>query len=70
MTKWAIQQADERWLAPDYGWTAVAVAAWCFELRDEAAAQADRIIITGTACHVVAAPHVPDSSMLLDGAIR
>ncbi len=62
MTMWAIQQADERWLAIDYGWTARPEDALCFESRDEADRQANRMVPDGTACHVVAAPHVPDSS--------
>ena len=62
MTMWAIQQADERWLAIDCGWTTRAEEALCLEARDEAERQANRMVTDGTACHVVAAPNAPDSS--------
>ncbi len=62
MTKWAIQQADERWLAMDYGWTDSAESALCFDSRDEAEKQANHRVTDGTPCHVVAMPPVPGSS--------
>jgi|GEM_PF-2538252 len=62
MTMWAIQRADERWLAMDCGWTARAEEAMCFESRDEAEAQADHMVTNGTAWHIVAAPRVHESS--------
>ncbi len=62
MTKWAIQQADERWLAMDYGWTDRADDAVCFDSWDEAVKQVDHRVTDGTPCHVIAMPAVPGSS--------
>ncbi len=62
MTKWAIQQADERWLAMDYGWTDHAEAAACFQSWDKAERHADHMLTDGTPCHVIAMPAVPGSS--------
>lgn len=60
-TMWAIQRADEQWLAMDCGWTACLEEAMFFESRDEAEVQANRMVTNGTAWHIVAAPHVHDS---------
>lgn len=62
MIKWAIQQADERWLAQDRGWTDRAEEALSFGSRDEAERQATHMVTDGTPCHVIAMPAVPGSS--------
>lgn len=63
MIMWAIQQADERWLAGDCGWTPRPEDALCFDSRDEADRQANRMVPGDTACHVVTAPHLAGSSL-------
>lgn len=54
MVMWAIQRADERWLAVDYGWTAGPDGMLRFRHSYEGEEQVVRLITSGVACHTVA----------------
>ncbi len=54
MVTWAIQRADDKWLALDYGWTTCENEAIHFEFPDDAEDEADRLLAVGVACRVVA----------------
>jgi len=59
MDSWAIQRADERWLARDYGWTLRKDGMLRFKAVSEADEQAMRLNTSGIACHAVAVSDEP-----------
>ena len=59
MVKWAIQRADQLWLAMDYGWTIRADGMLRFKAVSEADHQAGRLVTSGIACHAVAVSGQP-----------
>ncbi len=60
MVKWAVQRADERWLAMDYGWTIRADGMLRFKAVSEADEQAVRLVTSGIPCHTVAVGGEPN----------
>jgi len=59
MVKWAIQRADECWLAMDYGWTLRKDGMLRFKAVSEADEQAMRLNTSGIPCHTVAVSDDP-----------
>jgi len=59
MVKWAIQRADERWLAVDYGWTLRSDGMLRFRASSEAEEQTARLVTSGIPCHAVAVGDEP-----------
>jgi len=71
MVMWAIQRADERWLALDYGWTARPDGTLRFRQSLEADEQVLRITTSGVACRAVAVADSPraDPTNTYDGRL-
>ncbi len=61
MTHWAIQRADQRWLAKDYGWTDQPEGVLRFRTLQEAEEQGIRLSTSGIACCTVAASETPNT---------
>ena len=59
MVMWAIQRADERWLAIDYGWTTRPDSMLRFRYTYEGEEQVVRLVTSGVACHTVAVSDSP-----------
>ena len=59
MISWAIQRADEQWLAMDYGWTLRQDGMLRFKASCEAEEQTVRLLTSGVPCHTVAVPDEP-----------
>jgi hypothetical protein len=59
MVMWAIQRADERWLAIDYGWTTSPDGVLRFRYSYEGEEQVVRLMTSGVACHTVAVSNWP-----------
>jgi len=59
MVMWAIQRADERWLAVDYGWTTRPDGMLRFRDSYEGEEQVVRLVTSGVACRMVAVSDSP-----------
>ena len=59
MVMWAIQRADERWLAIDYGWTIGPDGMLRFRYSHEGEEQVVRLVTSGVACRMVAVSESP-----------
>jgi hypothetical protein len=59
MVLWAIQRADERWLAIDYGWTTGPDGMLRFRYSYEGEEQVVRLVTSGVACRMVAVSDSP-----------
>ena len=59
MVMWAIQRADERWLAIDYGWTTRPESMLRFRYTYEGEEQVVRLVTSGVACRMVAVTDSP-----------
>ena len=59
MVMWAIQRADERWLAIDYGWTTRPDGMLRFRYSHEGEEPVVRLVTSGVACRMVAVTDSP-----------
>lgn len=70
MVRWAIQRADERWLAIDYGWTVRQDGVLRFKAPSEAEEQTARLVTSGVPCHTVAVSDEPKKQLSDPGSVH